>query len=77
MSVATFQQGSEEHMMFTDFWKLCRKYWGVEDNNDYWESLTNEMRDFYNKYNDMELAKQLIMAFKDTQEKALEKLRRK
>ena len=76
MAAVKFNKDSKEWQMFTDFWKICQKYWEVEITDGYWEGLVGEMRDFYNKYKDIELAKEMIMGFKDVQERALETLKK-
>lgn len=35
MSAVKFSKGSEEWMMFTDFWQLCQKHWEVELTDEY------------------------------------------
>jgi hypothetical protein len=38
MAAKKFLKGSEEWMMFMDFWKLCQDFWEPEDNQDYWQN---------------------------------------
>ena len=63
-----FGKGSEEWMMFTDFWQLCQKYWETENNDSYWDNLMKDANLFYEKYKDITLSEKLTMAFIDTQE---------
>ena len=57
MASKKFNKGSEEWMMFTDFWNLCQKYWVVEDSDEYWESVISSANDFYKKYNHILLSR--------------------
>jgi hypothetical protein len=68
MASAKFNKGSEEWLMFMDFWNLCQKHWQVENKDKYWEQLTNDANEFYEKYKEITLCRKLTMAFVDTQE---------
>lgn len=50
MASKRFEKGSEEWQMFTDFWKLCQKYWEPEQTDEYWECAVKEFDSFYKKY---------------------------
>lgn len=50
MAKAEFPKGSEEYQMFVDYWNLCKKFWIVENNEEYWDSLIAETDKFYKKY---------------------------
>ena len=53
MASTIFPKGSDEWMMFQDFYKICQRYWLPEDFNDesYWENgMMKEMDDFFKKY---------------------------
>ena len=63
MASAKFNKGSEEWMMFTDFWNLCQKYWIVENTDEYWDSL-------------VDCTNELSMALLNSQDKKSKKLRR-
>ena len=78
MSSVKFSKGSEEWMMFTDFWQLCQKHWEVELTDEYWEQLIRkDATDFEQKYKSILLARNMIKAFLDTQEEIYrEKIRR-
>lgn len=74
MSVVKFSKGSEEWMMFTDFWQLCQKHWEVELTDEYWEQLIRkDATDFEIKYKSIPLARNMIKAFLDTQEEEYNK----
>ncbi len=50
MAEVKFLKGSEEWMLFMDYWRLCQKYWEPEDNDDYWYSLIDAVKGFHKKY---------------------------
>lgn len=68
---------SIEWYMFAEYWKICQKYWEVEDTDEYWENLVQEAEQFFKKYKDIKLSKALIMGFLDTQEKIYKELKTK
>lgn len=78
MASVKFSKGSEEWMMFTDFWQLCQKNWEVELTDEYWEQLIRkDATEFEIKYKSIPLARNMIKAFLDTQEEIYrEKIRR-
>lgn len=71
MAEVKFGKGSEEWMMFTDFWKLCQKYWQVEDSDEYWDELIKDTQDFYRTYRDVLLSRFLANALTECKEKEL------
>lgn len=73
MSAVKFSKGSEEWMMFTDFWKLCQKYWEVELTDKYWEDLISDANDIYAKYSKIPLARRMINAFLNVKEEEYRK----
>ena len=68
MASKKFERGSEEWMMFTDFWNLCQKYWIVENTDEYWDSLVNNAREFYEKYKNIHLSENLAIALLNSQD---------
>lgn len=50
MASAELKKGTEEYMMFLDFWNLCKRFWTPEQKDDYWKDLINETDKFYKKY---------------------------
>lgn len=50
MAKKKFAKGSEEWMLFQDFWRMCQEYWLVEDTEAYWEELVNQVEEFRRKY---------------------------
>lgn len=73
MASKKFNRGSEEWMMFNDFWNLCQKYWIVEDSDEYWESVIRSANDFQKKYNHIFLSRRLALAFVDSMEDVFKK----
>lgn len=68
MASEKFEKGSEEWMMFLDFWNLCQKYWLVENTDEYWDSLVNSTREFYEKYKNIHLSENLAIALLNSQD---------
>ena len=65
MAVKKFLKGSEEWMMFMDFWKLCQDFWEPEDNEDYWKNSSESIMSFARKYESMIFARIIALAFMD------------
>ena len=70
MASKKFSKGSEEWLMFTDYWTLCQKLWIVEDDDNYWNDLIDSVNEFYEKYKSIPLAKELALAFCNAQDLA-------
>lgn len=68
MASEKFEKGSEEWMMFLDFWNLCQKYWIVENTDEYWDSIVNSTREFYEKYKNIHLSENLAIALLNSQD---------
>lgn len=49
-----FEKGSEEFILFQDFWKICQSFWIPEDSDEYWEQVVKATDDFYKKYKDID-----------------------
>lgn len=73
MSAVKFSKGSEEWMMFTDFWQLCQKHWEVELTDKYWDDLISDANDIYAKYSKIPLARRMINAFLNVKEEEYRK----
>lgn len=68
MAEVKFTKGSEEWMMFTDFWQLCQKYWQIElENEQYWEDMVKDSIAFPERYGNDKFAIALALAFINTQ----------
>ena len=46
MAEQRFVKGTEEYVMFNDFWKLCQSFWIPEDTEEYWKKLKCEQERF-------------------------------
>ena len=66
-----FQKNSREMMMFRDFFELIQKFWYVEPWESYWDPFIDETIAFERKYQDIPLARQLVNAFTNTQERMM------
>lgn len=44
------EKGTEEYMLFMDFWNICKKYWILNDTDEWWESVINDVNTFADKY---------------------------
>ena len=76
MAEVRFEKGSDEWKMFTDFWRMCQKYWGVENSDEYWDSLIDCTNEFYEKYKHIPLARRLALSLVDTMEDVLRERRK-
>lgn len=76
MAAERFENGSEEWLMFVEFWKMCQMYWKVEDNDKYWQELTAAIDGFYEKFKHIHLAKELAVSFGNAQDKKFEESRK-
>jgi len=56
-----FMEGTEEWMMFQDYYKICQEYWEPEKTDEYWDGARDAVKGFYHKYN-TSMAKQLGLA---------------
>jgi hypothetical protein len=72
MAAAKFTKDSREFAMFNAYWHLCQKFWVIENDDGYWESLIAETDKFAKDFSDVPLARQIILAFielKDNEDK--------
>lgn len=53
MSSKRIMQGSEEFMMFKEFWRIYQEYYEPEDNEGYWDKLVNDVSRFYTDFADI------------------------
>lgn len=68
MAEVKFNKGSEEWLMFMDFWNLCQKYWITEESDDYWNNFCNDTDKFCEKYKGILLARRLALAIIEVKE---------
>lgn len=57
-----FERGSEEFVMFTDFWNLCKKYWDVQDNDEWWDKAIADINKYCSNYKEDKFTRDLGMA---------------
>ena len=65
-----FQKGSRESLMFRDFYELTQKFWVVERSDEYWNAFIDETIKFERAFADVPLARQMVVAFVNTQERS-------
>lgn len=53
--------GSEEFMMFNEFWNLYQKYYEPENNNEYWDDLIADVNEFFGKYQEFPMAIEMAL----------------
>lgn len=68
------EKGTEEWMFWSDLFQLCKKYWDVKADDEYFVKLVSEAHELYNKYKTA-FALRMIFSFIDTQEDKLRELR--
>lgn len=71
-----FAKGSEEWVIFQDFYRLCQNVWIIEDSDEYWNHVKDEIDDFWKKYRGDIFAKHLGFSLLNTLEEK-EKARKK
>lgn len=52
----------EAAKLFSDSWRLYRKYYGQEKNRKMWEQLVEEAEALYGKYGKQPFAKEIMVA---------------
>ena len=62
MASVKFPKGSEEWMMFMDYWALCQKYWIPEKEDAWWDEALGEIDAFAKKYGNTVFARGQCMA---------------
>lgn len=67
MAGKRFEKGSEEWIMFMDFWNLCQKNWIAEKADAYWDQLREDCIGFVEKH-DTEFSKRITAAFIETKD---------
>ena len=71
------EKGTEEFIMFGEYFNLCKKYWDVSDMDEYWEGLICDLNKFIKKYKEIDLSRKMALAFSNTQETILKAKKRK
>lgn len=59
MAEKRFGKGSEEWVILQDYYKLCQSIWIIEDNDEYWNHVKDEIDSFRKRYKDDIFAKHL------------------
>lgn len=67
MASVKFGKGTEEWLMFMDFWNLCQKHWQVEETDEYWDNIIADASEFSEKYKSIPLAIKISVAFLESQ----------
>lgn len=65
MSEKKFLKGSDEWLMFMDFWNLCQKFWIPENNDKYFDEFVQEQAVFCEKYHHFPFSRFLALALAD------------
>lgn len=65
-----FQKNSREMLMFREYYELVQKYWIVEEGDDYWDPFIADAIRFERSFQDIPLARNLVNAFANTQERS-------
>lgn len=67
MAQQKFDKGSEEWMMFTEYWSLCQSVWQTEDSDEYWKEAHDRCKAFGEKYKGIcgEFARSLALSLLD------------
>ncbi len=77
MAAVKFQKGSEEWMMFMDYWALCQNFWIAENNDAYWQDFIDASNKFVEKYKNVTdglFPLKIAMAMLDTKEEERKKI---
>lgn len=75
MSEKKFLKGSEEWMMFMDFWNLCQKFWIPENSDEYFEKFAKSQEIFTKRYKHSPFSIALALALADEIDRKSEELK--
>lgn len=56
------EKGTEEFVMFSDFYKIIQDYYIVESDDKFFEEVKEKMDEFLKKYQNIPIAKHLAIA---------------
>lgn len=62
------EKGTEEWMMFGDFFNMCKKHWEIKETDEYWRSMIDDVNAFADTYKSVPFSKKLADAFCSHQE---------
>ena len=74
MAEQRFVKGTEEYVMFNDFWKLCQSFWIPENTDEYWQKLHDAAKNFGNSHG--RFAMKLALAYISEMERKLKELKK-
>lgn len=57
-----FEKGSDEFNMFSEFWALCKNYWLLIDDDEWWDEVTSKLNEFCKSHGNDYFARDLSMA---------------
>lgn len=60
--MASNDELKRKYDMFTDCWRLFKKYADVQDNDEYWEAVVSESSAISKKYNECKFIRNLVLA---------------
>ena len=72
--MATDEELKAVYNIFTDAWKLYKKYADVRSDDEYWENVVNETSALAKKYDNGRLCRDLILAVISELERKSKKL---
>jgi len=52
----------KDYQLIVDLWRLFRNYQPVRKDDEYWQSLLEQAKEFASQHGDTELSKDLVMA---------------
>lgn len=68
MASVKFIKGSEEWLLFTEYWDLCQELWNTDQTDEYWEYAIHKANAFYKRHN-TQFARSLANALMDELER--------
>ena len=68
------EKGTEEWMMFGDFFNLCKKYWNPNDSDEYWTDILIDSQIFYDKFKSYPMSKHMVNALWNAQSDKLKEI---
>ena len=68
------EKGTEEWMMFGDFFNLCKKYWNPNDSDEYWTDILIDSQIFYDKFKSYPMSKHMVNALWNSQRDKLKEI---
>lgn len=69
-----FVKGTEEYVMFNDFWKLCQSFWIPENTDEYREKLYRACQNFAQVHG--AFLAPLAIGFYNSMERKLEEMKK-